>query len=83
MQLSSLTGTQSLVKCVCASLTWKHTLSLCGAHESPAEEDKDRSAALDARVDAQDRGGSSEGRQHSVCQFISESGKYSAIGFLF
>ncbi len=62
-----------------APLSLGNTLSVCGAHESPAAEDKDRSAALDARVDAQDCGGSSEGRQHSVCQFISESGKYSGM----
>lgn len=56
-----------MYRCVCAA----------GAHENPAAEDKDFSAALDARIDAQDCGGSTEGWQHSVCEFISESGKYS------
>lgn len=55
---------------------WRRVCT-AGAHENPAAEDKDRSAALDARVDAQDCGGSTEGWQHSVREFISESGKYS------
>ncbi len=73
-QLSSFTCTQSLVKCF-LHLFLLETHALClwrcvCAHENPAAGDKDLSAALDARVDAQDCGGSTEGRQHSVWQFI-------------
>lgn len=55
---------------------WRRVCT-AGTHENPAAEDKDRSAALDARIDAQDCGGSTKGWQYSVCEFISESGKYS------